>query len=260
MTQTHTVLHLDTAKRLLGSLMGVKGHFVRVKAVPQYSTFGALATTVQYEDKYAGEIPLLQLFNITPEVLNGSSGNIDVNSAVDRLVKVLSLPRQDELATCLQRRSEKKQMLGIARFLLRHLCNNIVLNKVEYSAKFLVDENAADFPTGYLGMGTRLTWRGYPDIRCSVDIVNSDKVMEGECSMQSDEDTDSCSSSGTKTTVEGKKARLGIHEMNQVVGHAVTFAFIHNNRHRSQNPFVPSLGISGSDCTMMPVPIAFVQL
>lgn len=113
---------------------------------------------MQYEDKYAGEIPLLQLFNVTTKVF---SGNIDVNSAVDRLAKVLSLPRQDELATCLERTS-KKQMVGIASFLLRHLGNDIVLNKKKYSAQFLVDENAADISRGYLGMGTRLTWRGYP--------------------------------------------------------------------------------------------------
>ena len=98
-------------------------------------------------------------------------------------------------------------------------------------------------------MGTRQTWRGSPDCRCNVDMVSTDKLMTDD---DSDDGTDtSCSASGAKVTVEGKKATLGPHEMNQVVGHAVTYGFVHNKRHRSQNPFIPALGISGARCTMM---------
>ena len=247
-------LDLNSAKTLLGRIEDIKCYFVRVKSIPQSSTFTGLATTLLYEDEYAGEIPLLQLFSVTPEILSGSSENIDVNNAVDRLVKVLPLPRQNELARYLEGASEKKQMVGIVHFLLHRLCNcnNVVVNKQEYSAHFLASENAADISRGWLGMGTRLTWRGSPDCRCNVDIVSTDKVIEDESSMESDGGTDtSCSSSGAKVTVEGKKANLGPYEMNQVVGHAVTFGFIHNNRHRSQNPFIPALGISGDRCTLM---------
>ena len=242
-------MRLDAAKKLLGRVMGVKCYFVRVKSIPQTSTFTALATTLQYEDEYAGEIPLLQLFSVTPEILHGSSGNSDVNNAVDRLVKVLSLPRHDDLARYLEGPSEKKQMVGIFRFLLQCLCNELVLNKQEYSAQFLAGENAAYISRGWLGMGTRQTWRGSPDCRCNVDMVSTDKLMRDD---DSDDGTDtSCSASGAKVTVEGKKATLGPHEMNQVVGHAVTYGFVHNKRHRSQNPFIPALGISGARCTMM---------
>ena len=237
----------------MGRVQGIKCYFVRVKSVPQSSTFTGLATTLQYEDEYAGELPLLQLFNITPETLNGSSDS-DVTDAVDRLVKVLSLPYNDELARALEGASEKKQMIGIVRFLLQRLCNNVVLSKQEYSTRLLAEQHAADISRGWLGMGTRLTWRGAPDCRCNVDVICADKVIEDESSGESDSDgggDSSCSSSGAKTTVEGKKANLGPYEMNQVVGHAVTFGFVHNNRHRLQNPFIPALGISGDRCTLM---------
>ena len=87
-----------------------------MKSIPQTSTFTALATTLQYEDEYAGEIPLLQLFSVTPEILHGSSGNSDVNNAVDRLVKVLSLPRHADLARYLEGPSEKNKWLEFFSF------------------------------------------------------------------------------------------------------------------------------------------------
>ena len=110
-----------------------------------------------------------------------------MNNAVDRLVKVLSLPRHDDLARYLEGPSEKKQMVGIFRFLLQCLCNELVLNKQEYSAQFLAGENAAYISRGWLGMGTRQTWRGSPDCRCNVDMVSTDKLMTDD---DSDDGTD----------------------------------------------------------------------
>lgn len=241
-------LDLHSVKQLLGRVQDVKCYFVRVKSTPQSSTFTGLATTLQYEDEYAGEIPLLKLFSITPETLDGS--NSDVNNAVDQLVRVLSLQCQDELARHLEGASEKKQMVAIVHLLLQRLCSNVVVNKQAYSAQFLAAEHAA-ISRGWLGMGTRLTWRGAPDCRCTVDIVSTDKVIDDESSMESDSGDSSCSSAGTQVTVEGKKANIGLYEMNQVVGHAVTYGFIHANRHPSQNPFIPAIGLSGSRCTLM---------
>ena len=143
-----------------------------------------------------------------PETPHGSS-NIDVNNAVDRLVKVLSFPCQDELARYLEGASEKKQMVGIVLFLLLYLCTNIVLNKQDYSAQFLACENATDISGGWLEIGTRLMWRESPDCRCNVDIVSVDEVVEDASSVESDCDTDtSCSSSGIKVVVEGKKVKF----------------------------------------------------
>ena len=218
---------MTLVKQLLARVQDVKCFFARVRSTPQASTFTGLATTLEYEDEYAAEIPLLKLFSVSPDALDGTNSNVE--NALKKLVRVLSLSCQDELARFLEGASEKKQMVAIVRLLLQRLCRNIVLNKREYSAQFLSDERAA-LSRGWSGMGTRRTWRGAPDCRCTVDIVSTDKARDDD-DESSDGGTDTlCSSAGTHVTVEGKKAHLGLYEMNQVVGHAVTYAFIHANR------------------------------
>ena len=72
MAQWNMALDLNSAKKLLGRVEDIKCYFVRMKSIPQSSTFTGLATTLQYEDEYAAEIPLLQLFSVTEEVRGGS--------------------------------------------------------------------------------------------------------------------------------------------------------------------------------------------
>ena len=52
---------------------------------------------------------------------------------------------------------------------------------------------------------------------------------------------------GHSSQWKGKKASIGLYEMNQVVGHAVTYGFIHAKRHPSHNLFIPAIGLQVLD-------------
>ena len=41
-----------------------------------------------------------------------------------------------------------------------------------------------------------------------------------------------------------------MRHLNQVIGNAVTYSFVHNNKHGDQNLLVPVLGLSGGEGTM----------
>ena len=87
----------------------------------------------------------------------------------------------------------------------------MVTNRREYPDELVKREN----PTGYLGFGTELTWHSAPDCQCDVEVLNLDRVEEGDLS-----DTES---TGAKTLVEAKAGRLCPRHLNQIICNAVTY-------------------------------------
>ena len=121
----------------------------------------------------------------------------------------------------------------------------VVVNKKEFKEKYVKSPSRRDF----LGIGTIHTWHGAPDARCDVDvdIVDVDLLARGNTIDENLSD----SSTGAKTGIEMNSGSLGVRARNQVIGNVVTYSFVHNNRHPSQNPLVPVLGLSGSRGTVM---------
>ena len=219
--------------------------YAKVVHASSMGTFTSLHTTLEVSNRR--RCTVWNLWHITKETLEkGAQGasQPDLRKALSRLAEVVNEGAETLVKQLEGQRSERKQLMMIIEHVLTQLTGQpVVVNKKEIKEKYVKAPSRRDF----LGIGTIRTWHGAPDARCAVDIVDVDlladrNTIDGNLSE---------SSTGAKTGTEMKSCNLGVQARNQVIGNVVTYSFVHNNRHPSQNPLVPELGLSGSRRTVM---------
>ena len=151
-------------------------------------------------DTVQGRVPFCELMDISLDALTGTGSNKDRCAALRRLVGALENDdNMSALVTSLSEApTERMQFLALTKYFLDGLTPSVVLNALNYSAKTM-REAGAHIATGYLGMGSSLTWHGAPDGRADWAPLQSISCIHD------DSDSDSEASSGGKTTCEAKK-------------------------------------------------------
>ena len=233
------VLPTDQARSLVSMLEEITVAYVKVLSSPTIGRFSDLHTTLDVRSE--ASIPLLDLWCLDENMLKGTSEtDPKVCAAVNRLVRLI---QDTDTPKMLSKKLwnlavESKQFLEIIVKVLLPLTgqDSMDVNIREYPESLVSDKPVR---RSHLGIGSPLTWHGAPDGRCEIDLVNVDVV---------DQDDDS---SGTKTPIEMKHAVFNRASINQLLGNVVVYSFVQNRRHPSLNPFVPAVGLSGNQGSLV---------
>ena len=195
-------MDLEAAKSIMDTLACIEYFLVKVCSAPSEGAFTDLHTTIRIESIEV--TPFIYLVNVD-DILSGHTNNKLVEAALDRLMAVLVSKKLETLKSDLLDADERCQMIAIIKHVLQPLTgHSVVANRREYSW-------SKEILTGYLGIGSELTWHGASAAQCDLDMLSLDQVEEDELS-----DTES---SGTKTLFEAKPGRLGPKHLNQTCSH-----------------------------------------
>ena len=221
--------------------------YAKVVHASSVGTFTSLHTALEVSNRQRCAVwDLCDIRKDTLEKGAQCASQPDLQKALSRLAEVVNKGAESLVKQLEGQRSERKQLMTIVEQVLTPLSGKpVVVNKKEFKEKYLKLPCRREF----LGIGTIHTWYVAPDARCDVDVDIVDVDLLARRNTIDENLSDS--STGAKTGFEMKSGNLGVRARNQVIGNVVTYSFVHNNRHPSQNPLVPVLGLSGSRGTVM---------
>ena len=246
LSSSHVQMEQQEAQDIMDELRHIYMYVVKVKSAPCAGKFSSMPGCIVY-DTVQGRVPLGAVMDISHDTLTGKGNNRDRSIALRRLIRALNNDDNvSALVTSLSEAlTERMQFLALAKYFLDGLTPSVVLNALSYSAKTM-REAGAHIATGYLGMGSSITWHGTPDGRADW------APLQSVSHIHDDSDSDSEASSGGKTTCEAKKT-FSPSELDQLMAQAVVSSYVHYNRHPEQNPLVPALGFSCMDGLLLAV-------
>ena len=231
------------AQNVMDCLKKMSFEFAKVKCASPIGTFTSLHDTIKYSGNYLDQIAVLDLFNITKDILMGKTESKNKALAVDRLVSTLDNEiGRKSLHEGLKEKLESDQFWFISSHLLLPLAGECTLSS-EYreTHKKYSNGGASKDPlpfVGQTGIGSTDTWHGKPDAICNIIVSQPN----GKANEDGGKETPH---GGTETPAEAKAREFTLKTLNQVVGQAVVASFIQHNTYPRMNPLVPAIGISG---------------
>lgn len=142
------------------------------------------------------------------------------------------------------KKSEKNVMMHICSEILVPLCGEVNL-EMRYLDEVLKKPMLAGIKCSHIGMGSVSTWHGTPDarVRGGVEVVH--RKEEGDPfviqeSDESDDESESVSSDGMTTTIEGKILSSDAN-LPQVISTGVVSSFTEKSIHPDQPALVPTI-------------------
>lgn len=144
------------------------------------------------------------------------------------------------------RNGEKRHTFNIVEHLLQPLVGDlsrITLNEMEYGQWVPQGCKVAK-----LRVGNPNSWHGAPNGRCGdMNFI----ALNTHSSAPSSASRTPPSSPGDESLLEAKAVPLQVRSLYKIVGNVVTYSFVHNVRHKKQNPLVPIIGLSKFTASMM---------
>lgn len=135
---------------------------------------------------------------------------------------------------------EKIVTLKLCSQLLQHICkpNEVIIENAGYEHTPI-----PGVQFGFIGLGSRKTWHGSPDVqvRGTANIVIQSMNVEKR---EEEESTNSDESDGMTTKIE-EKPRVRVAHLQQAVATSVTSSFTEHNLHPTMSPAVPTILIDG---------------